>query len=224
MRFYKNVILLGLTFVTSLTFGQFKDNVDQVEMITEIQKWEKDSSKMTLSFWIPNSYWRIALAGNPIGTEKTIKTIEDIFEDYVIVCAADILIDGTAAITSTPDSILRNNIRVIDRKGKKYYALAEADLSSELALMLINIKPMFAKMFGQMGSGMYFYAFEVKDKKGNNLIDETKEGEFVVAHSNTIFKWRLPLVSLLENKICLEDNEEMKGNWKFCPFHGVELK
>lgn len=104
MRFQKNVIVLVLTFVTSLTFGQLKDNVDQVEMITEIQKWEKDSSKMTLSFWIPNCYWRIALAGNPIGTEKTIKTIEDIFEDYVIVCAADILIDGTAGITSTPDS------------------------------------------------------------------------------------------------------------------------
>lgn len=119
---------------------------------------------------------------------------------------------------------MRNNIRVIDRKGKKHYALAEADLSSELALMLINIQPMFAKMFGQMGNGMHFYAFEVKDKKGNNLIDETKEGEFIVAHSNTIFKWRLPLVSLLKSKVCSEDNEEMKGNWKFCPFHGVKLK
>ena len=179
---------------------------------------------MTLSFWIPNCYWRIALEGNPIGTEETIKTIEDIFKDYVIVCAADIVIDGKAGITATSDSILRNNIRIIDGKGKKHYALAETDLSSELALMLVNIQPMFAKMFGQLGDGMHFYAFEVKDKKGNNLIDETKEGEFVVAHSKTVFKWRLPLVSLLENKVCPEDKEQMKGNWKFCPFHGVELK
>ena len=83
---------------------------------------------------------------------------------------------------------------------------------------------MFSQMLGKMGEGMHFYFFNIKDKDGKNIIDEYKKGKFSVLHSNKEFEYQLPLVTLLPSKKCPIDNAEMKGNWNYCPFHGVELK
>lgn len=79
-------------------------------------------------------------------------------------------------------------------------------------------------MLGQMGDGMHFYLFKVQDENGNPTIDEYKEGSFTVKHSDKEFNYTLPLVALMPSKICTVDQAEMKGNWKYCPFHGNLLK
>ena len=49
-------------------------------------------------------------------------------------------------------------------------------------------------------------------------------GNFKVDIANESFVWKLPLVSLMEEKICPVDQQKMEGNWIFCPFHGEKLQ
>ena len=72
--------------------------------------------------------------------------------------------------------------------------------------------------------GMHFYFFKVQDEDGKTAIDEYQEGSFTIKHSDKEFSYTLPLVALMPGKKCPVDHAEMKGNWKYCPFHGDLLK
>ena len=99
-------LLITLTLLLSLNiFGQENTKIDQLELIKDIQIWNKEDGKMKFSFWIPNSYWRIALEGNPQVTEETITKLESLFQEYVLVYMADIKIHtgGTMSYTDKID-------------------------------------------------------------------------------------------------------------------------
>lgn len=205
-------------------FGQIYSNINKEELISELQKWEYNDNDMSLSFWIPTSYWRVTLDGNTQIPPETIKLIESVFENYVFVCAADIQIDNNGIMTFTADSVLRKTISIIDIEGNTYHPLTIDQISSDTKTIIAGIKPMFAQMLGKMGEGMHLYLFEIKDKKKNNIINEMENGGFTIKHSNHEFIWTLPLVTMLPPKYCPIDNEEMKGNWNFCPIHGEKLE
>ena len=218
------ILLITLTLLLSLNiFGQESAKVDQIELIKDLQIWNKEDGKMKFSFWIPNGYWRIALEGNPQVTEETITKIESLFQDYILVFMADIKIHTGGTMSYTDKKDLKKGVSLVDENGKTYLPLSDKETSSETLTILKGMSPMFAKMLGQMGEGMHFFLFKVKDKKNENIINEYQEGYFIVKHSNKEFKWTLPLPSLLPNKYCPIDNQEMKGSWSFCPFHGEKL-
>lgn len=217
------IIICTILFSLSL-LGQNNSKVDQIELIKDIQKWSKNGNKMTLSFWIPLSYWRIALEDNVDIPKETINIIESTFEDYFFLCAADIEISGNGNIDYLNKADLLETLSIEDDKGNTYLPLSTNKISLETLNLAKSLTPMFAKMFGQMGKGMHFFFFKVKDENNRNLIDENKNGSFTVKHSNKKFNWTLPLPSLMPNKYCPIDNDKMKGNWIFCPLHGVKLE
>ena len=79
-------------------------------------------------------------------------------------------------------------------------------------------------MIGPMGQNMHVFLFPAKDKKGQDIAAAKREGFFSVKLDKREFKWRLPLGSLLRQKVCSVDGEKLNGAWKFCPWHGTELK
>ncbi|MET2986128.1 hypothetical protein [Aureibaculum conchae] len=218
----KIITLILSLFLFLNNYGQQKSKVNQIELISDIQIWDKDNDKMKLSFWIPSSYWRISLEGNSDISEEIIEKIESTFDDYMVLCLADIEVNGDN-LTYTSKSDLEKTATIIDKNKKSYTPLSDEVIPHETNEILKSIKPMFAQMFGQLGKGMHFFLFKVKYENNENIINEFKEGEFIVKHSGKEFKWTLPLPALLPNKYCPIDNEEMKGNWVFCPFHGEKL-
>lgn len=231
---YPYIIYIQMkTLITTLTLllsinliGQETTKIDQLELINDIQIWNKEDGRMKFTMWIPNCYWRTSLEGNPEVSEEVVTLIESLFEDYVLLCLGDIKINSRASgatITFKEKSILKNSATIIDKNNKVYLPLSENEINSKINSVLESLKPMFAQMLGQMGEGMHFFLFRVKDKDNKNIINEFQEGHFVVKHSNKEFKWVLPLPSLLQKKFCPIDNQEMKGNWNFCPFHGEKL-
>jgi hypothetical protein len=219
------VIIFNLLFLSCISvFGQVNSDVNLFEYIKEIQKWDKTGDKMALTFWIPNSYWSIALSSNNQVPPETIKQIENAFENYVFICALDVLINSDGTMTCTDESELSNTISLVDNNGKIYLPLSDNQISPMTKTLSSGIKPMFVQMLGQMGKGMYFYFFEVNNTNHKNLINEFEKGGFTIKHSNKEFKYILPLVTLLPPKFCPIDNEQMKGNWNYCPIHGVKIK
>ncbi|NQX81347.1 MAG: hypothetical protein HRT66_05055 [Flavobacteriaceae bacterium] len=211
-------ILLSMT-----SFGQTNSKVDLIEFIREIQIWEKDGNNMSLSFWIPTSYWKIALEDNPQIPKETLSQIESAFKDYVFVCALDLDINADGTMDYTEETELRKTILIEDNRGVVYRPLAESNISDEAKSFASAIKPMFTQMFGQIGSGIHFYFFSIRDHESENIINEKKVGEFTIKHSSRNFKYLLPLVTLLPSKKCPKDGATMKGNWNYCPIHGLEL-
>lgn len=178
---------------------------------------------MALAFWIPTSYWKLATEGNAQIPEETVAQIVSAFDDYILVCGLDVEIHTNGTASFTDEALLRKSISLEDGEGKVYLPLEGGELSSEALGFLEPMKPTFRQMLGQVGEGMHFYFFKVQDENGKTIIDEYQEGTFTVKHSDREFTYRLPLVSLMPAKICPVDQAEMKGNWKYCPFHGVPL-
>jgi hypothetical protein len=220
----KQLSLLALTILLSVSaFSQTNQKVDFTEFIKEVQKWDKNENEMSMTFWIPNAYWHIALANNPKIDEELVAHIESMFENYIFVCIADIEITSYGTMNYSDEKVLRKSLSLVDSLGNKYLPLADKELDPEMVGIIDGIRPMFAQMFGQMGEGMNFYLFEAKDKNGKNIIDENEVNTFTIKHSNKSFEYNLPIVSLMAPKACPVDNEEMKGNWNYCPIHGVKL-
>lgn len=218
-------LLMVITFLIGFSsFCQENIKVDVVDYIKEVQIWKKQGNNMSFTFWIPTSYWEIALKDSPSVPPGYVNYISSLFQDYVFICALDLEINTNATMTYTLEQDLRNSISIVDGIGMEYFPLENDQITEEVFLMSETLSPMFAQMLGQMGEGMHFYFFEIKDKQGNNIIDEYTKGEFTVKHSNHDFKFQLPLVCLLPPKTCPKDGAEMKGNWNYCPYHGVKLE
>lgn len=213
-----------LFIICTNAFSQSSKKIDMTEYVREIQIWDKQENNMSLAFWIPSSYWRIALEDSPQVTPELINQIETAFEDFMVVCALDLDINLDGTMTFTKEQDLRKSISILDSMGNDYFPLTNEQLSPEALSFSDAIRPMFAQMLGQMGQGMHFYFFKIKDSDGVNIINEYEKGRFTIKHSNREFKYSLPLVTLLPPKKCPIDSADMKGNWNFCPIHGVKLE
>jgi hypothetical protein len=218
-----------MIFFNMMVFGQTSEEVDQIEFFKELQIWNKKADKMSFSFWMPQSYWRITLKDNPSISEEIITSIETMFENYLVLCAADIIVSANPSSTNElftykDESTLRSELKFIDFAGDEHFPFSNDKVPSDIGTVLASLTPIFIQIFGEMGEGMHLYLFDNTDSNNQLLISKKKSGEFIVKHSNEEFKWTLPLVSLLPDKYCPTDNEKMKGNWKYCPIHGVELE
>jgi hypothetical protein len=221
----KRITIFALTFTIYATaYSQSSKKVDLTEYIREIQIWDKQGNNMSLAFWIPLSYWRIALEDSPQVKPEQITQIEKAFEDYILVCALDLDINIGGTMTFTKEQDLRKSISILDSLGNIHIPLTNEQLSPVALFFSESIRPMFAKMLGQMGQGMNFYFFKIKDQYGANIFNEYQKGRFTIRHSNREFKYLLPLVTLMPPKKCPIDSVKMKGNWIFCPIHGVKLQ
>jgi hypothetical protein len=218
-------ILIGILLsIPLLTLGQVESEVSMTELIREIQQWNKKENKMSLTWWIPNEYWRIALKDNKQVPQETINQFESVFEHYLMIWACDLTINPDGTMNYTTEEEINKSITILDNNSKKYFPLAKSEIDGEVLTIAENMKPFFAQALGQMGRGIHFYFFKVTDQNGKNLIHAKLPGQFKVSHSNSDFLWRLPLSTLMPPKFCPVDKERMKGTWSYCPLHGQKLE
>jgi hypothetical protein len=156
-------------------------------------------------------------------TNATITTLENVFEPYFLVAVADLALNSDGSMLFTSEETIATSIKVLDMNGKEYTPLQRSQIDSDALRIQENMKPIFAQAMGQLGKGIYFYFFKIKDENGKNLISANAPGEFMVTHSSAEFKWKLPLPTLLPAKYCPIDKEKMNGSWSYCPIHGSKL-
>jgi hypothetical protein len=202
--------------------AQADNEVSVTDFLRETQQWSKTEKKMSLVWWVPTEYWRAALKNNKDIPEETIKKLEKTFDNYTLILACDLKIEG-GGLTPTDEEKIRKSITLIDKNNSKYYPLKESKVDDEAIEIVDKMKPIFAQMLGQIGQGLYFYFFKAADDNGNKIISATQPGEFTVTLLDSEFHWKLPLTVLLPPKYCPIDHEKMKGNWIYCPIHGDKL-
>ena len=78
-------------------------------------------------------------------------------------------------------------------------------------------------LLGPAGRNFHFFFFPATTEAGTAIADPRLPGDFSVRVVNERYSWRLPLGSLLPEKVCPADGERLNGAWLFCPWHGDRL-
>ena len=71
---------------------------------------------------------------------------------------------------------------------------------------------------------MVFYVFKNELEDGSTAISPFNTEKLLVKVNDEDFIYRLPLASMVEKKVCPEDQELLNGNWVYCPWHGTKLE
>ena len=211
----------------SFIFGSYSysQNTRADKLIAETQYVRQIENNMKLVWWIPTEYWELALENNKSSaTEEQINYLRELLDDYMIIVAGDYsLTSQNGEMSFNVNSNIKENMALYGPQGGKLKALKNGEID-ERVVVIVNetLKPLFAQMLGKMGGGAEFFIYN-NMKDGTRIIDPTKAGSFHVELGKENFSWKLPLVSLMKEKICPVDQETMEGNWIYCPIHGQKL-
>lgn len=192
-------------------------------IVRDTQKQGTRSGRLTLVWWIPPEFWRVAFAASasvPMDkAEELISSIRDV--NVFAVFDAKVSAFGASDFTSPID--LQKSITLTDHQGTPIPLIPETKQSGATKNMISMLKPLMANMLGEFGKNITFLVFEGKGKGGTRWLDPLKPGSFTVTLNAEEFRWRLPLGSLLPDKKCPKCSETFPGNYAFCPFDATPL-
>lgn len=217
------ITVLFILALASVSFGQSK-KIDFNALTNETQKLSEAIDEATLIWWIPEEFWKASFEQDASLTPKQMEDFLKILRPYTVLVVVDGKVGTFGAITYKTETAIRSTIQIFDAQGASFRPLSEDKIAPDAKNMLAMMKPVLVNMLGPLGQNMHFILFPAKNNKSEDIANVLKEGTFIVKLDSREFKWRLPLGSLLPRKICPVDGEKFNGAWKFCPFHGNELK
>ncbi len=212
-----------VSFLLSLQlFSQ--ENTTPQKMISEIQQIKQTGESMKLVWWIPTEYWQVALKEQKNITQQQTDYIKNLFNDYTIIIAGDFSLVQSNSDLDFMVNDVKKSFSLLNKDDQKIMPLKESEVDAQVTLLMNDVlKPLFVQMLGKMGSGVEIFIYNNKDKSGKRIIHPKESGTLKAKMGNSLFEWKLPLVSLMTDKICKEDSEIFPGNYVYCPFHGTKL-
>jgi hypothetical protein len=193
------------------------------DLVLECMKVKGEIPSKQMVIWFPEDFWSIIGKQMKISPEYVQKIAKNMGE-YLLFAVVDYNISNEGKITFKTDEQIRKTLQLLDSSKHIYLPLNENDISEESNRMIDFLKPVMKNLLGQFGEGMKLYLFSsLKDKSGKNSIVLHKENSFTLQWNTVKFNWKLPFASVLPLKYCPIDNEELKGNWNYCPIHGKKL-
>ena len=213
-----------ILFFVIFSLSIYSQNKTAMERMTEeIQQIKQTTKTLKLVWWIPTEFWQAVMEEQKASTPAQRDYVVQLFDDYTILVAGDYSLEANDSGLDFTVNDVRKSLTFFEN-GKKVPLLKESDVDDKvLALMNEMMKPVFEQMLGKMGSGVDIFIFNNKNSAGERILDPYKAGNFTVQMGKDLFEWKLPMVSLMKEKVCKTDSAKFPGNYVFCPFHGTEL-
>ncbi|WP_430413194.1 hypothetical protein [Kordia sp.] len=226
MSSIKKIIHLLTLFTITFSFGQEIieiKNIDQInvsDLTKDIQIVKKDKDNFKMVWWIPTQYWQVVMNGSSIVNSSEIDQFVEILDEYILVATMN------SELTITGNFKPKySKIQLKDEKGNMYEELKGSEISGEYLQVLSTLKPSMTQTLGQLGKQLKFHVFKKTGENGKLITPMAKFSEFsFIMNEKSKFSFKLPLASMVEEKVCPKDNELVNGNWKYCPWHGKKLK
>ncbi len=210
-------IMLFMLSITTLVAQQKAEKVEVIDMVKDLILTKKVDSNIKQVWWLPSEYWRFALADTPNIGEEVIRDIESKLKGYSLfsVVNSDISPFEGFKIKDAVVSIVNNDAIL--------KPIPDEDVPADIKELINLLRPTLAGMVGQLGEQMIFYVFKNNLEDGTTAISPYNTGKLDIKVNDAGFIYRLPLQSMVEKKICSEDQEQLNGNWEYCPWHGTKL-
>ena len=173
-------------------------------------------------WWLPTDWWGLTLSGNDTVPPSFLRRTETALAEYTLVLIAH----GDASpgnLTWADEATLRSEVALIDDRGAHYAPIVTEEVSADARAAVDAIRPSFANLLGPAGRNFHFFFFPATTETGAAMADPRLPGNFTVRVADERYSWRLPLGSLLPEKVCPVDGERLNGAWLFCPWHGDRL-
>jgi hypothetical protein len=191
------------------------------DLVMECMKNNEDGVSKQMVIWFPYNFWEIIGEQMKVSPEF-VENIISQMKNYMMFCVVDYT-TTSSGISFKTDSEIQKSIRLTDSSKNISLPLEDNEISDDAKKLLQNLHPVMAQMLGQFGEGMRIYLFRAKQINGEPEVNVMTKNSFTLTWNTTSLNWKLPFSSVLPSKFCPIDNEKMKGNWDYCPFHGVKL-
>ncbi|WP_298514668.1 hypothetical protein [uncultured Kordia sp.] len=226
MNILKQTLLCICLFTITFAFSQEEEiipakNIDLSAFIKDAQIMSKEKDAFKMVWWIPSKYWRLSLEdSNIVDSDRAyIDEMIDSFGKFTLVCIINTEINAYGSLDKK-----ESTVRIKDQKGTIYKPLDDSLVPEDFKMTLSIMKPMISQMLGQFGEQLEFHVFPKKAKDGTLIANPLSKGKFTVLLNKKEFDFMLPLSSMVEKKVCPEDDKLFNGTWNFCPIHGKKLK
>ena len=220
----KYILSILLSALVCCSYGQtIPADVTLSDFVKETQQSKSEvGSNIKMAWWIPLEFWDIVANSNPGISKSSMDQVKELFRGYTMVITIDGISNGTPGsynFRSYEDD--KSIVTLVDSLNRRYIPLEDNELDNTALLFREKLKPVLTNMLGSMGSGANLYFFQARE--GMNTNTASAKGRFKVMLGNIPFKWSMPLACLMPDKYCPVDDLKMKGDWLFCPYHGVKL-
>lgn len=217
----KNLLLPFFTLIVLISAGQYQKPTNTSDFVMECMKTSGELPDKQMALWFPYNFWQIIGEQMNI-TSDAVQDIADEMSNYMMFAVVDYHVSNSG-VTFKSDEEIRKSIKLYDSSKKVYAPINDKDISPTAKMLLQNFQPVMSQMLGQFGAGMRVFLFDAKKKNGRPIIDIATVNNFTLSWEQISIRWTLPFSSALPPKYCPVDGEQMKGNWNYCPVHGVKL-
>jgi hypothetical protein len=210
-------VIVFIFSITTLTAQQKAEKVEIIDMVKDLVLTKKVESNIKQVWWLPSEYWSFALADNPSIREEAIRDIESKLKGYSLFSVVN------SDISPFEGFIIKDAVVTIVNNDAILKPIPDEDIPADIKELINLLRPTLAGMVGQLGEQMIFYVFKNDLEDGTTAISPYNTGKLDVKVNGTGFIYRLPLQSMVEKKTCPKDQEQLNGNWEYCPWHGTKL-
>lgn len=217
-------IILSIIIITFLNGSHlWAEGVDLQEFIQETQKLDQGANSFRLIWWIPTEYWKESFRNAPNMTDGQKESFYKAVDDYIVLSVIDAKTTNFGSIVPSSRAEIISKLSLLIGPGKLMKSLPDTEVSNDARNLFAMMKPVMANMLGQFGQGMEFICFKGFDSKGRRLLEPMGNTSFSAKLGDAMFKWRLPLGSLLPPKYDPQTEEKFPGNYIYNPFTGSKL-
>jgi hypothetical protein len=192
------------------------------DIVRDTQRMENTNGEMTMVWWLPQQFWEESLRANAAMPQAARDQVLGVLGEYVVVAMLRAKAGPLGITDAVPKAELVKNVR-FEVNGKLIEPLDPASLSSGAQLLLAQLKPTMAATMGQIGQGIEFAVYPRK-VDGQLLFDPAQPGSLQITLFDRSFPWRLPLGSLLPERVDSKTGEKFPGNYEFNPYTGAKLQ
>jgi hypothetical protein len=197
--------------------------VDLESLLGETMIQYQAGDRITLAWWVPEEFWKAAFVTEELMDPQGMEDFLGVVRPYVVVGALESTLGPTGPDSYVDAETLRASAVLRDSSGVEYAPLDAEAIGQDAILLAAVMKPAVEDLLGPVGEHMEFLYFPAASAEGAPIADARRRGAFSIAVGDSTFEWVLPLDSVLPRKKCLVDGREMRGDWIYCPYHGIRL-
>ncbi len=196
--------------------------VDQGALIRDLTLTRNVDGKLTISMWMPDEFWRIALKSSGRMTDKGISDYIAMMHPYTFIAVMDAQ-RGITNFRYTDADTLINESTIEDSRGSTYRPLAPDSVSEDIRNLIQTLRPLLTNMMGVMGQHMEFFVFPSVDDGGHLIADPMSDGFLTLHVGDAAMRYRLPIGSMLPPAFDQKTGESFPGSYHFNPYTGGKL-